>query len=72
MEYILITLSRQGKDEDLKVPDFTPAGELLSAFCEIYGGEWKVLHAEPKGIILDKSKTLAEQGIEHGARLTLS
>ena len=30
------------------------------------------LHAEPKGMILDRSKTLKEQGVEHGALLTLS
>ena len=72
MEYILATLVSSDLIEDLKVPGFTPVGDLIDVFNELYNVEGKTLHAEPKGIILDKNKTLAEQGVEHGAKLTLS
>jgi len=72
VEYILATLSCGDTDEDLKVPSFVPAGELIGVINELYDAGGLTLHAEPKGIILDKSKTLAQQGVEHGAKLTLS
>ena len=72
MEYILVTISCGDVEEDLRVPEFVPVGELIGVFNELYGADGQMLHAEPKGIILDKNKTLAQQGVEHGAKLTLS
>ena len=72
MDYILATLVNGDREEDLKIPDFVYVGELIGVFNELYGVDGNMLHAEPKGIILDKNKTLGEQGVEHGAKLTLS
>jgi len=72
MEHIIVTVCCGDIEEDLKIPAFIPAGELIGALNEIYGANSTMLHAEPKGIILDKNKTLAQQGVEHGAKLTLS
>ena len=72
MEYILAAFECGEVKEDLKVPGFISVGDLIDIFAELYGTDAKMLHAEPKGIILDKNKTLAEQGVEHGAKLTLS
>jgi uncharacterized ubiquitin-like protein YukD len=71
MDYILITLCAAGKNEDLKVPCFLPVGELIDILKELYGANASTLHASPKGIILDRNKTLEEQGVLHGAKLTL-
>ncbi|MDR0570233.1 MAG: EsaB/YukD family protein [Clostridiales Family XIII bacterium] len=71
MEYVLITLNVSGRDEDLRVPALIAAGELVDVFNELYEASGAMLHCEPKGIILDTGKTLAEQGVGHGARLTL-
>ena len=72
MDYLIVSLKVQGKYEDLKVPAFISVGELIDTFNEIYQCSGETLHADPKGIILDKKKTLIEQGIEHGAKLTLA
>ena len=72
MEYILATICYGDLEEDLKVPAFVPISELICAIDELYDADARTLHAEPRGIILDKSKTLAEQSIEHGAKLTLN
>ena len=72
MDYILVTFRCNEIVEDLKVPAFIPISELIDTFNEIYQAGGKMLHAEPKGIILDKSKTLSAQGIGHGAMLILS
>lgn len=72
MEYIMTTLCCGDIEEDLKVPAFVPVGELIRAINELYCADKQTCHAEPKGIILDKNKTLAQQGVEHGARLALS
>ena len=71
MDYILISLNYGDKVEDLRIPSFTSVAELISIFNNIYGISSKELHAEPRGIILDRNKTLAEQGVLHGALLTL-
>lgn len=71
MDYILVSLNHCNKTEDLRIPSFAPVAELISMFNEIYGLSCKVMHAEPRGIILDKNKTLAAQGVLHGALLTL-
>ncbi|MCL2146652.1 MAG: EsaB/YukD family protein [Synergistaceae bacterium] len=72
MNYILVTLQWNGGLEDLKVPAFVPVVELLEMFDDIYGIGGKTLQAEPKGIILDKNKTLEEQGVQNGAKLSIS
>ena len=72
MEYVLLTISFGDVEEDLKVSAFIPAGELIGVFNELYNTDGRMLHAEPKGIILDKNKTLAQQGVGHGAKLALS
>jgi len=76
MDFVLVTFIYGDIAEDLKIPAFIPVGELIDVFHEIYGGGGAAsdatLHAEPKGMILDRSKTLKEQGVEHGALLTLS
>ena len=71
MEYILITLLYSGGEEDLKIPAVVPVDDLIKVFSELFRINGTILHAEPKGIILDRKKTLKEQGIEHGAKLTL-
>ena len=71
MDYILVCFCYEDRTEDLKIPTFVPVEDLITLFCELFGAKGKVLHAEPRGIILDKNKTLAEQGVEHGAVLTL-
>jgi uncharacterized ubiquitin-like protein YukD len=71
-EYIIVTLSYNGAQEDLKIPVFVPVKDLIEVFVELFQVKGTMLHAEPKGIILDRGKTLKEQGIEYGARLTLS
>ena len=71
MDYIIVTICCGDIDEDLKVPAFAAVCELICIFNEIYDADGQTLHAQPKGIILDKNKTLAQQGVEHGAKLTL-
>ena len=71
MEYIFVTLCCGDIMEDLKIPAFISGVDLIEIFSGLYGIAGKMLHAEPKGIILDKSKTLADQGIGHGSKLTL-
>jgi len=72
MEYILLTLCCGDEEDDLKVPAFVPVAELVGVINELYCVDGQTLHAEPKGIILDKNKTLAQQSVGHGAKLTLS
>ena len=72
MDYILVSLNHGGKTEDLRIPSLTLVEELISIFNFIYGHSGKSLHAEPRGIMLDKSKTLAAQGVMQGALLTLN
>ncbi|MDR2711599.1 MAG: EsaB/YukD family protein [Clostridiales bacterium] len=71
MDYIIVSFCFEDRTEDLKIPTFVPIGDLVILFMELFGARGKALHAEPRGIILDKNKTLAEQGVEHGAILTL-
>jgi len=71
MEYIIVSFRFGDREEDLKIPTFVPVCDLISLFGELFSAKGKALHAEPRGIILDKNKTLAEQGVEHGAILTL-
>ena len=72
MEYIIVTVIYADIGDDLRVPAFVPVGELMDALNTLYGADGQTLHAEPRGIILDRNKTLEQQGVEHGAKLALS
>ena len=72
MEYIIATINTGDIENDLRIPAFVPVGELMGVLNKLYNVDGQTLHAEPKGIILDKSKTLEQQGVEHGAKLALS
>ena len=67
----MVTISYGDTKDDLRVPAFLPVGELIDLLNELYHTDGQTLHAMPKGIILDRSKTLETQSIEHGAMLTL-
>jgi uncharacterized ubiquitin-like protein YukD len=71
MDYIFANFCFEDRTEDLKIPTFVPVSDLIALFSDLFSIGGKTLHAEPRGIILDKNKTLAEQGVEHGATLTL-
>ena len=71
MEYILATVRCGDINDDLKIPSDIPVGELTDMINELYGTDCKTLHANPKGMICDKSRTLSQQEIGHGAILTL-
>jgi len=71
MDYILISFNCNEVNDDLKIPTFIKTGELITMLNEIYQQNAKMLHFDPKGIILDTNKTLIEQGVGHGAKLTL-
>ena len=71
MDYILVEFSCGNISSDLKIPAFASVSELIEVFNDLYGKDGTMLHAEPRGIILDKHKTLAEQNVGHGAKLTL-
>jgi len=72
MEYILTTINCEDIEDDLRIPAFVPVGELMDALNTLYSADGQTLHAEPRGIILDRNKTLEQQGVEHGAKLALS
>ena len=72
MEYILATICCGEIEDDLKIPAFVPVGELMGVLNEIFSADGQTLHAEPRGMILDKGKTLVQHGVGHGAKLTLS
>ena len=71
LDYILVSLKYGDKTDDLRVPSFSTVAGLISILNDIYGFSGNELHAEPRGIILDRNKSLAEQGVLHGALLTL-
>lgn len=59
---------------DLKVPSFVPVQELLGMLSEALGitiGRDNRLQVEPLGLILDNNRTLEDEGVAHGALLTL-
>ncbi|CAH1207676.1 hypothetical protein PAECIP111892_02963 [Paenibacillus auburnensis] len=75
MNYIMVTLQTEdGRQTDLKVPAFVPVGPLLDMLSEsLHFGNRpeQMLQAEPLGRILQRGKTLEEQGVCHGALLTV-
>lgn len=75
MEYIMVTLQTESSHQaDLKVPAFVPVGHLLDMLAEalhLEKGPETRLQAEPLGRILQSGKTLEEQGVCHGALLTV-
>ncbi|UQZ35413.1 hypothetical protein C2I18_18935 [Paenibacillus sp. PK3_47] len=75
MEYIMVTLQTEGgRQADLKIPAFVPVSDLLDMLAEalhLDKGPETRLQAEPLGRILQSAKTLEEQGVCHGALLTV-
>ncbi len=74
-DYIIITFSTGKEDEvDLKVPVFVKVHELITMLSEGLGipaGPESRLQAEPLGRLLDNKLTLEQEGVAHGALLTL-
>ncbi|WP_339289892.1 EsaB/YukD family protein [Paenibacillus sp. FSL E2-0201] len=75
MDYIMVTLQTGiAQRIDLKVPVFVTIEELLvmlaSSLHVKMNGDVR-LQAEPLGRILNNSKTLDQEGVAHGALLTL-
>jgi len=75
MDAIYITVKIAGQDAmDLKIPDYITGEEFLVILSEIIGKILPVntkIQAEPIGRILDNTQTLASEGVEIGALLTL-
>ncbi len=77
MDYIMVTFQADSRPAvDLKIPAFVTAGELLAMLdealnLELDAGQGGRLQAEPLGRILDGRRTLEEEGVGHGALLTL-
>lgn len=75
MDYIMVTLQAgTAQRYDLKVPVFVTIEELLGMLIEslsLKGDRDVRLQAEPLGRILNNSKTLDQEGVAHGALLTL-
>jgi|BioPla2DNA2_1021312.scaffolds.fasta_scaffold32767_3 uncharacterized ubiquitin-like protein YukD len=73
-DYVFITLVKESKSIDLKVPSFIPVKELIDLFSEALNfhlGNQTKIQAEPLGRILDNDKSIAEQKITQGSILTL-
>ena len=75
MEYILITLKMPNQAElDLKIPSHITGAEFLAMLTELSGASIPAdskIQAEPMGRILDNSQTFIEEGLGHGALLTI-
>lgn len=75
MDYIMVTLQAgTAQRYDLKVPVFVTIEELLGMLIEslnLKGDRDVRLQAEPLGRILNNNKTLDQEGVAHGALLTL-
>ncbi len=75
MDYIIVTFYSESRGStELKIPVFVKIEELLTMLSEslyIHIGPENKLQAEPIGRILDNNKTLEEEGVGHGALLTL-
>lgn len=75
MDYIMVTFQTDNAHSvDLRVPAFVSIEELLDMLTESLNvtkrSEAK-LQAEPLGRILNNSRTLEQEGVAHGALLTL-
>lgn len=75
MDEVMITFQRQPDvNVDLRVPVFVTVEELLHLISEALGlaiSSDNRLQAEPLGRILDNHQTLEQEGVMHGALLTL-
>ncbi|GGG05739.1 hypothetical protein GCM10010912_57970 [Paenibacillus albidus] len=74
MNYVMVTLLASGQEVDLKLPSLVPVSELLEMLkdtLELPGQREQRLQAEPLGRILDNARSLEEEGVSHGALLTL-
>lgn len=75
MDYIMVTLhTGDSQQMDLRVPVFVPIEELLSMLTvslHLQDQADAKLQAEPLGRILNNKRTLEEEGVAHGALLTL-
>ncbi|MGF7046944.1 putative ubiquitin-like protein YukD [Paenibacillus sp. DS2015] len=75
MDYVMVTFQAgDNMNKDLKVPTFVTVGELLHILSEglsLTISQDRRIQAEPIGRILDNSLTLTEEGVLHGALLTL-
>jgi len=75
MVAVFITVKIAGQNAmDLKIPDYITGEEFLVILSEITGENLPAhtkIQAEPIGRILDNTQTLASEGVETGALLTL-
>lgn len=75
MDYVMVTLQTGiAQRIDLKVPVFVTIEELLvmlASSLHVKMNSDVRLQAEPLGRILNNSKTLDQEGVAHGALLTL-
>ena len=75
MDAIYVTVRTRRQAMDLKIPDYITGAELLNILSEITGEKLPagtIIQAEPIGRILDHTQTLASDGVETGALLTLT
>lgn len=74
MEYVMVTLKAGTVEADLKLPAEIPVSELLEMLeepLELKQPLRSRLQAEPLGRILESARSLEEEGVSHGALLTL-
>ncbi len=75
MDEIFVTVRTQRHDAvDLKIPGFITGEEFLQILSVIIGTRLPPdtkMQAEPVGRILDNAQTLASDGVENGALITL-
>jgi uncharacterized ubiquitin-like protein YukD len=72
MDYLLVTLNySNGNAADMKIPASMSVEEFVGIICEIYNVSGSTLQAEPPGIMLNKKENFSQQGVGHGAMLTL-
>lgn len=75
MDYIMVTLQTDTAQRiDLKVPGFVVIEDLLDMLTDslnLKKSNDLKLQAEPLGRILNNYKTLNQEGVAHGALLTL-
>ncbi|TCK90648.1 hypothetical protein EDC19_2417 [Natranaerovirga hydrolytica] len=74
MDYIMITFQMNNLTEDIKVPTFVKIEELLeliSKALDINCNTNSRVQVEPMGRILENNKTLLEEMVTQGSKLTL-
>ncbi len=75
MENILVSV-KVGKriEADLKIPSHVTPRELISMLSEaleVNLPQESMIQAEPMGIVLEKNRSLEEQGVDTGALLSI-